>query len=175
MKKFLKNILNKLFFYYYEKDIFLKGIILSNINKNKKKINNLSCVEFSAFSQWGEDGIIDWLISQFKYIPKTFIEFGVGDYLESNTRFLYESTDSEGLIIDNFLDLKYLEEDLEKWKGRIKLIKEWVNSENINLIFFNVKQFFLSIYFFSEIMNRIIMNRIMKTGIGGGFSIKLGV
>ena len=44
--------------------------------------------------------------------------------------------------------MKYLENDLEKWKGRIKLIKEWVNSENINLILKN-NNFFEDLDIFS--------------------------
>jgi len=60
MFKFLKSVLDKLYFYYYEREVFLKGLIISNINKKKKIINNLTDIEFSVFSQWGEDGIIDW-------------------------------------------------------------------------------------------------------------------
>jgi len=135
MKKFLKKILNKLFFYYYEKDIFIKGIILSNINKRKKLINNLSCVEFSAFSQWGEDGIIDWLIGQFKYIPKTFIEFGVGDYLESNTRFLIKKRNWKGLILEsNKEDVLKIKSDPIYWKQDLIVKNIFIKKNNINEI-----------------------------------------
>ena len=135
MKKFLKKILNRLFFYYYEKDIFLKGIILSNNNKNNKLINDLSCVEFSAFSQWGEDGIIDWLISQFKYIPKTFIEFGVGDYLESNTRFLIKNRNWKGLILEsNKEDVLKIKSDPIYWKHDLTVKNIFIKKSNINEI-----------------------------------------
>jgi len=135
MKKFFKKILNKLFFYYYEKDIFLKGKILSNNNKNKKLINNLSCVEFSVFSQWGEDGIIDWLISQFRYIPKIFIEFGVGDYLESNTRFLIKNRNWKGLILEsNKEDVLKIKSDPIYWKHDLIVKNIFIKKNNINEI-----------------------------------------
>ena len=53
-----------------------------------KKIKNISDVEFRVFSQWGEDGIIDWVINQIPNISKNFIEIGTEDYKEANTRFL---------------------------------------------------------------------------------------
>ena len=61
-----------------------------HIDKMKKidKIDQLEEVEFKVFSQWGDDGIIQWLIHHLDIPNKTFIEFGVGDYRESNTRFL---------------------------------------------------------------------------------------
>ena len=42
----------------------------------------------SRFSQWGEDGIIDYLVTNLNIQNKTFIEFGVEDYKEANTKFL---------------------------------------------------------------------------------------
>ena len=36
-------------------------------NVKKEKINTLKDIEFSVFSQFGEDGIIDWIINR---IPK---------------------------------------------------------------------------------------------------------
>ena len=68
-----------------EKLIFNNGLILSKKNIYNK-INDLSNVEFSSFSQWGDDGIIDWLIDNLKIKNKRFIEIGVQDYWESNTR-----------------------------------------------------------------------------------------
>ena len=46
--------------------------------------------EFTAYSQFGEDGIIQWLIAHVPIASTHFVEFGVGDYRESNTRFLLE-------------------------------------------------------------------------------------
>jgi hypothetical protein len=56
--------------------------------------------EFRVFSQWGEDGIIQFLAQQLPIANKTFVEFGVQDYLEANTRFLVVKDNWSGLVID---------------------------------------------------------------------------
>src|ERR1044072_2369753 len=61
----------------------IEGRQLSNINSD-----NLNDYEFRVFSQWGEDGIIQHLIRSIDIPTKYFVEFGVQDYRESNTRFL---------------------------------------------------------------------------------------
>jgi hypothetical protein len=60
----------------------------------------LNTHEFRVFSQWGEDGIIQYLISRIKISHKIFVEFGVENYAESNTRFLLINNNWSGLIID---------------------------------------------------------------------------
>ena len=135
MFKFIKGLLDKFYFYYYEREVFLKGLIMSNINKNKKKINNLTDIEFSVFSQWGEDGIIDWLVSQFKYIPPRFIEFGVGDYTESNTRFLIKNKNWQGLILEaNKKDILKIKTDPIYWKHDLISENVFITKKNINEI-----------------------------------------
>ena len=47
--------------------------------------------EFRVFSQWGEDGIIQKIINHLPIENKVFVEFGVEDYTESNTRFLLKN------------------------------------------------------------------------------------
>jgi hypothetical protein len=65
-------------------------------------ISSLQDVEFKVRSQWGEDGIIDWLIERANIPPEshTFIEFGVESYRESNTRFLLQNRNWRGFIMD---------------------------------------------------------------------------
>jgi len=88
LKKYLSLILKRVFDEEIQKELILKAKVLSLKNKNFKKIKNLSEVEFQVYSQWGEDGIIDWIINKFPEIPKNFLEIGTQDYKESNTRFL---------------------------------------------------------------------------------------
>src|SRR5579859_7257876 len=61
---------------------------------------SLQEAEFRVFSQWGEDGIIQYLLSKVAIAHDTFVEFGVGNYRESNTRFLLTNNNWRGLIID---------------------------------------------------------------------------
>ena len=81
--KFLKKLnLDRLLF---DKIFFYIG--LNQISKNREIYNdvkNIQEVELKIFSQNGEDGIVDYLLSKLKLIPNStnFIEIGVGDYRE---------------------------------------------------------------------------------------------
>jgi hypothetical protein len=69
-----------------------QGIIFSNLNKSKST-KNIKEYEFKVFSQWGEDGIIQYLTQSIDIKNRTFIEFGVEDFFESNCRFLLMKDD----------------------------------------------------------------------------------
>ena len=145
MKKLLKNILtifsillnNRLLRKpdFSEKRIFLQGQILENVNKKKDKIKNLKEVEFSAFSQFGEDGIISWLIEKIPNIEKVFLEIGTQDYWESNTRFLLKAKNWKGYVIEaSKKDVAKIKSQRIYWQHDIKAINTFVDKENINLI-----------------------------------------
>lgn len=61
---------------------------------------HLRDAEFKAYSQFGEDGVIQWLIARVPIKHRTFVEFGVEDYREANTRFLLEHDGWSGRILD---------------------------------------------------------------------------
>jgi hypothetical protein len=105
----IKNIIKKVFKKIHsddellseiEKNKFLVGRLLSEnlLNKVSKNINDY---EFSIFSQWGEDGILDFIIRKLHLKDGVFIEFGVDNYIESNTRFLLFKENWNGLVIDS--------------------------------------------------------------------------
>lgn len=56
--------------------------------------------EYSAFSQNGEDGIIDHLLSAIRTPNRYFVEIGAGDGLENNTAFLAYVKKYSGLMIE---------------------------------------------------------------------------
>jgi hypothetical protein len=60
---------------------------------------DIHVAEFTAFSQFGEDGILQWLLKRVDVAP-TFVELGSADYSESNTRFLAQVFGWRGLIVD---------------------------------------------------------------------------
>jgi hypothetical protein len=74
---------------------------LNNACKNQLHLND---VEFRVFSQFGDDGIIQFLVQKMPIRFKTFIEFGVEDYRESNTRFLLVNNYWSGFVIDGSED-----------------------------------------------------------------------
>ncbi len=98
-------------------------------------IHSLQEVEFSVSSQWGQDGIIDWLIERAAIPPalQSFIEFGVQDYRVSNTRFLLQNRNWRGLIMDGSPDtLPTVKADRLYWKHDLTVKQAFITRENIN-------------------------------------------
>jgi len=85
-----------------EKALILQGLNLALLNRQREPDAPLSAFEFRVFSQFGEDGILQHLIHEAGIVDseKSFVEFGVQDYRESNTRFLLQGLHWQGLIID---------------------------------------------------------------------------
>ena len=85
------------------------------------------------FSQWGEDGLIQYLL---RYVPierQIFVEFGVENYTESNTRFLLTNNRWAGLIIDGSAEnIAYVKRDPIYWATNLKAEYAFVTRENIN-------------------------------------------
>ena len=111
----------------------LLGNIKSDLNNNKK-IKNLSETEFKVFSQWGEDGIIDYLIENlFLKNDHIFIEIGVENYLESNTRYLLIKRNWRGLLIEKSQeDVEFIKKDSIYWKHDLTVLNAFVTKKNIN-------------------------------------------
>lgn len=96
-------------------------------------ISNLSQAEFRVFSQWGEDGIIQRLIQDIPIDRRVFVEFGVQDYQESNTRFLLMHNHWAGLIIDGDQgNIDRIRQDEIYWRYNLKAECAFVSRDNIN-------------------------------------------
>ena len=61
----------------------LTAQILIRDYKKQDYISDIGDTEFKIYSQWGEDGIIQYLINKIPIKSKVFIEFGVENYIES--------------------------------------------------------------------------------------------
>ena len=98
---------------------------------------DLRSAEFKTFSQWNEDGIIQHLIRHVPIDNPTFIEFGVEDYREANTRFLLVNNGWRGLIVDGGeAHQKFVyEESSLGWRYPIDARRAFVTPETINGIF----------------------------------------
>jgi hypothetical protein len=89
--------------------------------------------EFRCFSQFGEDGIIQWLLARVPIEDESFVEFGVGDYRESNTRFLLEHDDWKGFILDAGDEhLHFLDQGDLRWRHTVDARSAFITRENIN-------------------------------------------
>jgi len=90
-------------------------------------------VGFKVFSQWDEDGIIQYLINKIPIENKTFIEFGVENYEESNTRFLLLNDHWQGLVLDaSAADVRYIQTDRVYWEFDLQAQCTWITRDNIN-------------------------------------------
>ena len=112
--------------------VIQRGHILSLANLQVKS-NNLQDFEFRAFSQWGEDGIIQKLTNAIDIPNKTFIEFGVENFLESNCRFLMMKDNWSGFVIDgSSKNVNQIERSSFFWKFDIRAKAAFITSANIS-------------------------------------------
>ena len=89
--------------------------------------------EFRVFSQMGEDGIIQHLIRQVPIPRRLFVEFGVENYLESNTRFLLTNDQWAGLVMDGAAEnIAFIKDDPIYWEANLKAHCAFITRENIN-------------------------------------------
>ena len=93
-------------------------------------LQQLRLSEFGLWSQNGEDGILLWIFSELKMLkattasPRYFVEFGVEDGYECNTRFFREHFGWNGLLMDGSNKNK-----------TINLQQEFITAEGINTLF----------------------------------------
>jgi len=113
--------------------LVLQGVQAAHQLRGIERLLNLQEVEFKVFSQWGEDGIIEWLISRLPEIPQSFIEFGVEDYTEANTRFLLAHRNWRGLIIDgDTANIAKVRGRSNSWQHDLTALCAFVTRDNIN-------------------------------------------
>jgi hypothetical protein len=119
--------------YRREDVMFLLGQIASRL----PLAPSLQEAEFRVFSQNGEDGIIQHLVRLVNPTAKSFIEFGVQNYYESNTRFLLLNNNWRGLVLDP--DQQYIDVIRNSpegtWRSDLKTRRAMLARENINDIF----------------------------------------
>jgi hypothetical protein len=111
-----------------------QGIILSTLNESKTS-KNLKDYEFKIFSQFGEDGIIQHLTKIVEIKNRTFIEFGVEDFFESNCRFLLMKDNWKGFVVDGSSNnINRLKNSYFFWMYHIDAINAFITKDNINEI-----------------------------------------
>jgi len=116
-----------------DRSLLLQGRIAALQIAERNKIQTLGDVEFRVYSQWGEDGIIEWLCNKLPMIPRSFIEFGVESFAEANCRFLIENRGWRGLIIDaSETYMNNLRQQGLYWRQDLTAIPAFITPDNIN-------------------------------------------
>jgi hypothetical protein len=113
----------------------LLGRSMSWAVQKKGVVDDLSQVEFRVFSQFDDDGIIQYLVHHLQIVSKNFVEFGVENYLESNTRFLLMNNNWKGLVLDGSpRRIAVIQSSPLYWKYDLTAIPAFVTRDNINTL-----------------------------------------
>ena len=89
--------------------------------------------EFKVYSQFGEDGIIQFLVQRVPVENDVFVEFGVEDYRESNTRFLLVHDNWRGLVLDGSdAHERFLRGSGLGWRHHIDAVTAFIDRDNID-------------------------------------------
>jgi hypothetical protein len=89
--------------------------------------------EFTVFSQFGEDGIVQFLVQRVPIANHVFVELGVEDYTESNTRFLLVHDAWRGLIVDGgTAHRQFLEASELAWRTTVDAVTAFVDRDNVD-------------------------------------------
>ena len=100
--------------------------------RDRSVLKSLGDYEFKVFSQFGDDGIIEYLVSSIPCDNKTFFEFGVGNYAESNTRMLLQYRNWTGYIIDSSKsNIDKIKQMALFWRHSIIAECSFITKENI--------------------------------------------
>ncbi len=95
--------------------------------------DELRRAEFSVFSQFGEDGIVQFLVQRVPIEDDVFVEFGVEDYSESNTRFLLTHDNWRGLVLDGGgSHVDFARRMGLSWRQHLDTVTAFVDRDNIN-------------------------------------------
>jgi len=108
-----------------------QGRILSELHRNRLG-EPITAYEFKIFSQWGEDGVIQYLTQNLFIANRTFIEFGVEDFAESNCRFLLQKDNWRGFVIDGSPRyVKRIKDSYFYWQTQLQATCAFVTRENV--------------------------------------------
>ena len=106
--------------------------LIQNIRAGKS-FSSLREAEFKVFSQFGDDGIIQYLIHRLAPLPDSFVEFGVENYRESNTRFLLLNNNWRGLVMDSdAASIDHIQHDEIYWRHTLTARRAFVTRDNID-------------------------------------------
>lgn len=113
----------------------LAAKLLIDRNAQRESVETLADVEFKVFSQFGEDGIIQYLIRRAGVGPRerSFVEFGAETYNEANTRFLAVNDNWRGLLIDGSRrNIETIRNSPTFWMYDLTAVAAFVTAENID-------------------------------------------
>lgn len=115
--------------------LVLQGRSLALSNADRAPLKSIHEAEFKVFSQFGEDGILQYLVREtgIRRNEQIFVEFGVQNYVESNTRFLLFNDNWRGLILDGSEQyMSFVRGQDLYWRHDLTAVTAWITRDNIN-------------------------------------------
>lgn len=134
-----------------DKNTFLQGqsAILSS-RSNSENFSDLWDAEVRVYSQWGEDGILDFLCEKLDLIKPRIIEIGAGNFRECNSRFLMENRNASVYAVDGRPDLESnVLSNPWRWRTHLTSKQEWITPINVQRIIDDAANFMDGIDIFS--------------------------
>jgi YD repeat-containing protein len=88
--------------------------------------------EVRVYSQWGEDGILDFLCDVVDVPRPRVLELGCGDFRECNSRFLAEWRCASVTMVDSRSDLARSVRELPAyWRTTLEPLQEWITPTTV--------------------------------------------
>jgi hypothetical protein len=134
LARLIGNSISRSYFQNNETNLLAIGAMLSK-QQFLMNSNNINDYEFKIFSQFGDDGIIQYLIKYLEIENEVFIEFGVENYQESNTRFLMMNNNWSGFVMDGSDEAMNSLNNMD-WYWRYNLTHKsvFIDKDNINTL-----------------------------------------
>lgn len=99
----------------------------------QNSFENLWDAEVKVYSQWGEDGILDFLCEKLYISKPKILEIGAGNFNECNSYFLAKNRNASVVAVDIAKDLlTSINSSPLKWTNHLFGIEKLVSPSNIN-------------------------------------------
>ncbi len=142
IKQYIYNFLSKIYAFikiikrnWEDEGLILQAKTLMTSKDWKSSIKDVGRIEdkeFRVYSQFGDDGIIQFLVSILNISNKYFIEFGVADFFESNCHFLMVNNNWKGLVIDGSKkNIQRVKNSSIYSRYNLNAINEFITKDNI--------------------------------------------
>ncbi len=107
--------------------------------------DNMEAAEFRIYSQYGEDGILQYLFRHLGTTNRTFVEFGIQSGRQCNAALLALTQGWSGLFIEGYPRLaasarEYYDNMLEKRPDQIRITNAFITTGNINKLLEEIPQ-----------------------------------
>lgn len=110
---------------------FSQGVTQASVH-SLECVKTLRDAEYQVFSQWGEDGIIQFLTRTLRIKHRTFIEIGVEDFTESNCRFLMMKDNWRGFVVDSSeRNIAAIRNSWYFWRYELRAVAVHIDAGNV--------------------------------------------